>query len=53
MLRHSLRIAADVLSYARLNRAWWIVPVLAVLVLVVALGSASQAVVPVAVYTLF
>lgn len=55
MLRlcHTVRLAADVGSYARLNRAWWIVPIVAVLAAALTLGAATQTVVPYAVYTLF
>lgn len=52
-LCHTVRLAADVGSYARLNRAWWIVPIVAVLAAALTLGAATQTVVPYAVYTLF
>jgi len=52
-LRHALRLAADVTSYARLNRAWWIIPVVGILAVLFAVGTATQAAVPYAVYTLF
>lgn len=53
LLRHSLRLMIDVFVYARLNRAWWILPVVGLLLAAVAVASASQTAVPYAVYTLF
>jgi hypothetical protein len=52
-VRHSARILGDLFSYARQNRAWWIIPLALILFGIVALGTASQAAVPYAVYTLF
>jgi hypothetical protein len=51
--RHARRLAADFLLYARLNRAWWLIPLAALLMVAIALGTATQAVVPYAVYTFF
>lgn len=44
---------SDLVAHARLNRAWWILPVAAGLLFAVLAGSATQSVVPYAVYTLF
>jgi hypothetical protein len=52
-LRHAKRIAADLGSYARMNRAWWLVAVVGGLAIAMAAGTASQTAVPFAVYTLF
>lgn len=52
-LRHASRLVADLGVYARMNRAWWIVPTVLLLLLAVALSTASQAAVPYAVYTFF
>jgi len=51
--RHAARLAADFMLYARINKAWWLLPVAALLVVAIALGTATQAVVPYAVYTFF
>lgn len=52
-IRHLLLLCRDVLRFALTNRAWWFVP-LVVLLGLISLGvSTAQAVVPVAVYTLF
>ncbi|MEI7885875.1 MAG: DUF5989 family protein [Actinomycetes bacterium] len=52
-LRHAARLAADFMVYARVNKAWWLLPVVVLLIVAVALGTATQAVVPYAVYTFF
>ncbi|MEX0767725.1 MAG: hypothetical protein WD029_04560 [Microthrixaceae bacterium] len=51
--RHAARLAADFVVYARINKAWWLIPVAALLMVAIALGTATQAVVPYAVYTFF
>lgn len=52
-LRHSLRLVADFGAYARLNRAWWLLLLVPVIVLgLLAIGT-TQAVVPYTIYTLF
>ena len=53
LVRHAVRLAADFLLYARLNKAWWLLPAAALLLVAIALGTATQAVVPYAVYTFF
>ena len=52
-LKHLLRLAADVTRFAVVNRVWWFVPAMAVLALLALAVTATQTVVPVAVYTLF
>lgn len=52
-LRHSLRLALEFGSYARVNRAWWLLLVIPVLALGLAAVSATHVVVPYTVYTLF
>lgn len=52
-LRHSLRLAGEFWSYASLNRAWWLLPLLLILTLGFAAAGATQVVVPYTVYTLF
>jgi hypothetical protein len=52
-LRHAVRLAFDVLDAARLNRLWWLPPMVAVLAVVAAVIAVGQAAVPVSIYTLF
>lgn len=52
-LRHLLRLCRDIGRFAVTNRAWWFIPVMAVLGLIALGVVTTQAVVPVAVYTLF
>jgi len=52
-IRHAARLAKDFIIFARLNKAWWLLPVAALLIVAIALGTATQAVVPYAVYTFF
>lgn len=52
-VRHILRLTRDIGRFALLNRAWWFVPMMAVLFLIALAVTTTQAVVPVAVYTLF
>ena len=40
-------------SFALINRVWWFVPMMALLALIMIAVTSTQAVVPVAVYTLF
>ena len=53
LVRHLGRVAWDLGGYARVNGRWWLLPAVALLALVVALASATQAAVPYAVYTVF
>lgn len=52
-LKHLLLLAREVGRFAALNRMWWFVPMMALLALVALAVTTTQAVVPVAVYTLF
>ncbi len=52
-LRHLVRISIDVGSYARLNRAWWLLPFVVVAAVLVAVAGVAQTAVPYAVYTFF
>jgi hypothetical protein len=52
-LKHLMRLSRDVGRYALVNRVWWFVPLMALLALVMVAVTSTQAVVPVAVYTLF
>lgn len=52
-VRHLFRLTRDVARFAAVNRMWWFVPVMAVLFLIALAVTTTQAVVPVAVYTLF
>ena len=52
-LRHSLRLVGEFGSYARVNRAWWLLMLVPVIVIgLLAIGT-SQVVVPYTIYTLF
>ncbi len=50
--RHAGRLASDVWWMARVNRMWWLLPLLALAVAAVAAGAATHTVVPYTVYTL-
>jgi len=52
-LKHLVRLSRDVARFAVLNRVWWFVPMMALLGLIAIAVTTTQAVVPVAVYTLF
>jgi hypothetical protein len=52
-LRHFLRMSRDVVGYSVHNRAWWLVPTMALLVLVIGLVAVGQAAAPYTLYTLF
>lgn len=52
-LRHSLRLVGEFGSYARVNRAWWLLMLVPVVVIgLLAIGTAQVAV-PYTIYTLF
>ena len=55
MLRaqHLLRLTGDVLAYAVINRAWWVVPLTLVLALATLLVVIGQAAAPVTLYPMF
>ena len=52
-LKHFGRLTVDVTRFAFLNRVWWFLPMMVVLTLVMLAVTTTQAVVPIAVYTLF
>lgn len=52
-LKHMARLSAQVWSYSRLHRTWWMIPVMVFLGVAGLAMSAASATVPVAVYTLF
>jgi hypothetical protein len=52
-LKHLFRLSRDVGRFAAVNRVWWFVPMLVTLGLIAVAVATTQAVVPVAVYTLF
>lgn len=52
-MKHLFRLSRDIGRFAVVNRVWWFVPMMAFLLLVALAVTTTQAVVPVAVYTLF
>lgn len=52
-IRHAFRLGCDVVSYAVVNRVWWVLPLMVVLALVALAVTATHAIVPYTVYTLF
>lgn len=52
-LRHTGRLLGDIARYAITNRAWWILPVMLVLLGLMLLVTAGQTAVPYTMYTLF
>lgn len=52
-LRHLALLTRDLVGFASAGRAWWIVPVALVAVLLAAVVSAANTALPYAVYTLF
>jgi len=51
--RHAGRLSRDVVGYSVHNRAWWLLPVMAVLIVVIGLIVVGQAAAPYTLYTLF
>jgi hypothetical protein len=51
--RHLLRLSGDLLSYAVVNRAWWVPALTLVLALATVLITIGQAAAPVTLYPLF
>lgn len=51
--RHLLHLVGDVGAYTVASRAWWVLPVVLLLVALLALAAVSGAAVPYAMYTLF
>lgn len=52
-LRHLLRLFKEIGTFAWQNKAWWIVPIVLVLVLLAALIVMGQIAAPAFIYTLF
>ena len=52
VLRHLLRLLGEFWSFARQNKAWWILPIIVVLLLLALCVLATQTVTPF-IYTLF
>ena len=52
-MKHLFRLSRDVGRFALINRVWWFIPMMALLALIMVAVTSTQAVVPVAVYTLF
>lgn len=52
-LRYSARLASDIMRYARVYRAWWLLVAVPAIALALLTISTTQVVVPYTVYTLF
>jgi hypothetical protein len=52
-VKHLIRLCKETASFALVNRVWWFIPMMALLGLIALAVATTQAVVPVAVYTLF
>ena len=52
-LKHLLRLLKEVGGFAWENKAWWIVPMVVVLLLLALLVFAGQSAAPAFIYTLF
>lgn len=52
-MRHFFRLVREIVQFSLLNRMWWFIPMMVLIGLVGFAVSATQTVVPVAVYTLF
>jgi len=52
-LRYAARLASEVVLYAKVNRAWWILPLMGLLVVIMAVVVVGQAAAPWTMYTLF
>jgi hypothetical protein len=51
--RHLLRLSQDLVAYAVVNRAWWVLPLTALLALATLLVVVGQAAAPVTLYPMF
>jgi Family of unknown function (DUF5989) len=51
--RNAWRLGRDVVGYSVHNRAWWLVPTMALLAVVIGLIVVGQAAAPYTLYTLF
>ena len=52
-VRHLARLSGDILAYAVVNRAWWVIPVMLLLGLATLLVVVGQAAAPVTLYPMF
>lgn len=52
-LKHLALLIRDIGRFTLMNRVWWFVPIMTVLLLIALAVTATHTVVPVAVYTLF
>ncbi len=52
-LKHLWLLARDIGRFSLINRVWWFIPMMVLLGLIMLAVTTTQAVVPVAVYTLF
>jgi hypothetical protein len=52
-LRYTARLGSEFVSYSVVNRAWWVVPMVALLGLVALAIAVGQAAAPYTLYTLF
>lgn len=52
-LKHSLRLGRDLAGYAREARAWWLLPIIGLLLVVTLAVVITQAAAPYTIYTLF
>jgi hypothetical protein len=51
--RHLLRLVRDVCGFAVVNRAWWILPLMALLAIITVFIVVGQAAAPYTLYTVF
>lgn len=51
--RHFLRLVRDVGGFAVINRAWWILPLMALLAVITVFIIVGQAAAPYTLYTVF
>ena len=51
--RHSARLVRDLIGFAVLNRAWWLIPVMVVLAVITIFIVVGQAAAPYTLYTVF
>ena len=52
-LEHLVRLVGDVVAYAVVNRAWWVIPMTVLLALATLLVVVGQAAAPVTLYPMF
>jgi hypothetical protein len=52
-LRHLVRLSGELVAYAVVNRAWWVIPLTLILALATLLVVIGQAAAPVTLYPLF